>query len=114
MTENAAYRRIWETVQHIPPGRVAAYGQVADLAGLPGRARLVGKALGEVPQELSVPWFRVLRADGRIAFPAGSNCARQQRERLLAEGVLFRGHRVRLSEYGWQPDLATLVFELSF
>jgi methylated-DNA-protein-cysteine methyltransferase-like protein len=43
---NPYYQKRWQTVQLIPEGKVACYGQIADLAGLPGRARLVGKALG--------------------------------------------------------------------
>jgi len=50
------YARIWRTVQLIPLGKVASYGQIADLAGLPGRARLVGKSLGFVPKNMDVPW----------------------------------------------------------
>ena len=61
---NPHYHQIWQTVQLIPQGKVACYGQIADLAGLPGRARLVGKALGKVPKggwrEQAVPWFRVI------------------------------------------------------
>ena len=49
--QNPHYQQIWQTVQLIPRGKVACYGQIADLAGLPGRARLVGKALGKVPKE---------------------------------------------------------------
>jgi methylated-DNA-protein-cysteine methyltransferase-like protein len=58
---NPHYQQIWQTVQLIPQGKVACYGQIADLAGLPGKARLVGKALGKVPKEgwrgQTVPWF---------------------------------------------------------
>ncbi|MEJ1364888.1 MAG: MGMT family protein, partial [Candidatus Sedimenticola sp. (ex Thyasira tokunagai)] len=51
------HQRIWQTVQLIPRGRVAGYGQVADLAGLPGRARMVGRALGQAPGEMALPWY---------------------------------------------------------
>lgn len=112
--ENPAYQRIWQTVLKIPPGKVSSYGQIADLAGLPGRARLVGKALGAAPSDQPLPWYRVLRANGQIAFPAGSRHAQIQRERLLAEGVLVKGQRVALKTFGWQPNLAELVFDLSY
>ena len=49
------HERIWRTVLVVPEGRVASYGQIADLAGLPGRARMVGKVLGLAPDELNVP-----------------------------------------------------------
>ena len=67
------YQKIWRTVQAVPAGKVASYGQIADLAGLPGRARLVGKCLGYVPAEgyrqQTVPWFRILRSDGTNRLP---------------------------------------------
>lgn len=108
------YQRIWRTVQAIPEGRVASYGQIADLAGLPRRARLVGRALGKVPDDQTVPWYRVLRSDGRIAFPAGSPQAERQTQRLQEEDVVVLNNRVRLSEFGWRPDMAELLMRLEF
>ena len=78
MDTQQKYQRIWQTVRAIPAGKVASYGQIADLAGLPGRARLVGKSLGFVPQGQSVPWYRVLRSNGQIAFAKGSDTAAEQ------------------------------------
>ena len=94
------YLRIWDTVSEIPPGRVASYGQVARVAGLPGRARLVGKALRSLPEDSGVPWFRVINAGGRISLTAEG--ASLQRELLEAEGVEFDGARVELERFGWQ------------
>jgi len=108
------YQRIWRTVQVIPEGRVASYGQVADLAGLPRRARLVGRALGAVPDHLVVPWYRVLRSDGRIAFPPGSPQAERQKQHLQEEDVVVLNNRVRLKQFGWRPDLAELLMRLEF
>ena len=107
------YRRIWLTVLQIPAGKVASYGQVADLAGLPGRARLVGKALGYAPEELAVPWYRVLRSDRSLAFAPGSASAEEQRQRLLDEGVMLKNYRVQPQDQ-WQPDLAELLFKLRY
>ena len=107
------YQRIWQTVKQIPAGKVASYGQIADLAGLPGRARLVGKALGYAPTELAVPWYRVLRSDRSLAFAAGSEQALTQRQLLLAEGVVFQGSKVSVNDC-WQPDLATVLFQLQY
>jgi len=110
--------KIWRTVQLIPSGRVASYGQIADLAGLPGRARLVGKALGKVPDEgwqgLKVPWHRVINSQGKISFPVGSEYFERQKQCLQDEQVVVIGARVKLSEFGWQPDLAELLFQLEF
>lgn len=109
-----SFQRIWRTVRAIPEGRVASYGQVADLAGLPGRARLVGRALGEVPDDMTVPWYRVLRSDGRIAFPAGSPQAERQKQHLQEEDVVVLNNRVKLKAFGWRPDLAELLMRLEF
>lgn len=109
----ATYQQIWQTVLSIPPGKVASYGQIADLAGLPGRARLVGKVLGYAPAELQVPWYRVLRSDRQLAFAAGSAAAEEQRQLLLAEGVLVKNNRVRKEDI-WQPELSELLFKLQY
>lgn len=111
---NALYQRIWQTVRLIPPGKVASYGQIADLAGLPGRARLVGKALGMAGDEWNLPWYRVLRSSGMIAFPPGSVTANEQRAQLLREGIVVKNNRVRLKDVQWRPDLAELLFALEF
>jgi len=112
------YAQIWQTVQLIPFGKVACYGQIADLAGLPGRARLVGKALGKVPecgwQNESVPWFRVINSQGKISFPPGSEYFEKQKQLLQDEQVVIIGTRVKLRDFQWQPDLAELLFSLEF
>jgi methylated-DNA-protein-cysteine methyltransferase-like protein len=109
MQEETKYARIWRTVAAIPPGKVAAYGLVADLAGLPGRARYVSRALKAAPDDLALPWHRVLRADGRIAFEAGSEAAREQVLRLRGEGVEVNRNRVDISRFGWKPTLGELL-----
>jgi methylated-DNA-protein-cysteine methyltransferase-like protein len=102
---NDAHARIFAAIAAIPPGRVASYGAIAARAGLPGRARLVGRVLGEVPEGMELPWFRVLRASGQIAFPPGSRGFREQSRRLAAEGVEVRNGRVPLSRFGLDADL---------
>lgn len=111
---NPHFPVIWQTIANIPAGRVASYGQIALLAGLPGRARLVGRALRESPEHLDLPWHRVLNASGRSAFPSDSPAYKEQRARLLSEGVLFLGERVDFARFGveirgldallWHPD----------
>lgn len=102
---DARYRRIYAAIAAIPAGRVASYGEIAARAGLPGRARLVGKALRETPDELELPWFRVLHADGTIALPRGSRGFREQSRRLRAEGVDVRDGRVPMRAFGLDHDL---------
>ena len=115
---NPHYQQIWQTVQLIPQGQVACYGQIADLAGLPGRARLVGKALGKVPKEgwrgQSVPWFRVINSQGKISFPSGSEYFAKQKQHLQDEQVVVLGSKIKLKDFQWQPDLAEILCSLEF
>jgi methylated-DNA-protein-cysteine methyltransferase-like protein len=98
-------QRIYSVVSRIPRGRVATYGQVATLAGLPGHARLVGYALSALGDGSRIPWHRVVNAEGRIsARRDGGPEAIVQRLRLRRERVRFdaRG-RVRLDVFRWRP-----------
>ncbi|KAF1688803.1 MGMT family protein [Pseudoxanthomonas koreensis] len=92
--ENDSARRILAAVRAIPPGQVAGYGEVARRAGLPGRARLAARGLAG-DGDPALPWHRVLRADGRIAFPEGAPEWREQCRRLRAEGVHVERGRVK-------------------
>jgi methylated-DNA-protein-cysteine methyltransferase-like protein len=98
------YARIYAVVRRIPKGRVATYGQVAAIAGLPGRARQVGYALSALPHHRRVPWHRVINAQGEISRRSRPGDELQQRFLLQGEGVTFdaRG-RVSLVRYGWRP-----------
>lgn len=95
--------RIIAAIKQIPRGKVCTYGLVADVAGLPRRARLVGTVLRQTPASRGVPWFRVINASGRISFPQGSDAYARQRKHLEDEGVDFVGGRVDLDRYGWPP-----------
>jgi methylated-DNA-protein-cysteine methyltransferase-like protein len=95
MAEPTAEDRILAAIRALPRGQVAGYGHIARRAGLPGRARLVARVLANnVAPDL--PWHRVLRSDGRIAFPEGSRGWREQSQRLRAEGVVVERGRVRM------------------
>lgn len=104
-------KRIHATIRDIPPGSVASYGQVAELAGIPRGARQVVYALKHVPPGESLPWFRVLRSNGQIAFETGSAGFREQRDRLREEGITVRKGRVDMARYRWQPDLDELLWK---
>ncbi len=86
----AAIRKAVRAIKH---GSFLSYGEVARLAGLPGRARLVGTVLREAGAAANLPWHRVTGAGGRIAFPPGSAAARKQLQRLTREGIETRGNR---------------------
>lgn len=97
--------RILATVDSIPRGRVASYGQIARLAGLPRRARLVGRVLSELPSGSELPWHRVVNAAGHISRRGDGRGEREQRRRLRAEGVvLLRGGRIDLRTHGWREE----------
>jgi methylated-DNA-protein-cysteine methyltransferase-like protein len=99
-----AEARIARTILSIPAGSVASYGEIATRAGLPGRARLVGRVLGVWDGE-PLPWHRVLRSNGASAFPPGSASFRKQVRLLAAEGVLVVNRRVDLAAHGWDRNL---------
>jgi methylated-DNA-protein-cysteine methyltransferase-like protein len=106
MNERGSHDRIHDAVRRVPPGRVSTYGDIAVVAGFPGHARLVGYALHALPPHSTVPWHRVINAQGRLsvgrAHPGGEIL---QRQRLEAEGVEFdAGGRVSLKRYRWHPD----------
>lgn len=105
--------RIWATICDIPEGSVASYGQVAEIAGIPRGARQVGYALRHLPDGSGVPWYRVLRSSGRIAFAEGSDAFDEQRKRLRKEDVIIRGGRVDMRKYRWRPDLDELLWKPS-
>ena len=106
-------QRIYATVRRIPRGRVSTYGWIAERAGLPRRARLVGHALRCAPSDRRLPWFRVINAQGRISFPRGSPSYLEQRRRLEDEGVVFVRGRVNLARFGWRLTLDELLWKPS-
>lgn len=95
--------RAWQVVRSIPRGKVASYGQVAELAGMPRGARQVGRALRLAPDAL--PWHRVVTASGRIAFAAHSDAYRRQCACLSEEDVPVIGGRIDMQRFRWQPTL---------
>ena len=95
--------QIQRIVRRIPQGRVSTYGDIASATDPPCSPRQVGWALRRAPSGLRLPWHRVLAAGGRIALPGESGL--EQRLRLQAEGVRFRGRRVRMDLHRF-ADLA--------
>lgn len=110
---SGVFRAIWKTVTRIPRGRVATYGQIARMSGMPGGARTVGWAMHAVPPGARVggrpvPWHRVINARGTIsprpATGAGEGPAGQER-RLRKEGVVFGpGGRIDLARHLWRGN----------
>jgi methylated-DNA-protein-cysteine methyltransferase-like protein len=99
-----AYPRIWRVVARIPRGRVASYGQVAELAGLPRAARQAGYALAALPSGTRIPWQRVVNARGELSPRRDPGGELVQRALLEREGVVFDAlGRIDLARYGWRP-----------
>ena len=109
MPGKSAADRILAAIRAVPAGQVAGYGEIARRAGLPGRARMVAKLLSGNEDD-ALPWHRVLRSDGRIAFAPEHPNYEEQTERLRSEGVDVQRGRVRgqkaaatLDEILWAP-----------
>ena len=99
---DTSYAKIYAVVSRIPKGRVATYGQVAALAGLPRHARLVGYALNVLPPDSDVPWHRVVNAEGKISLRAdGLGHDELQAHLLRREGVRFVDGAIPLDRYRW-------------
>ncbi|GGJ48788.1 MULTISPECIES: MGMT family protein [Pseudomonas syringae group] len=94
---------LYLTMAQIPEGKVVAYGQLAELAGLGKAARWVGRTLSQLPEGSSLPWHRVLGAGGRLSLPIGSASGDEQRARLRAEGVTILNNRIDMQRHGWRP-----------
>lgn len=101
MKTHSFHTRVYEAVSQIPLGRVLTYGQIARLVGSPHGARAVGWALRQLPPHLErrVPWHRVVASGGKLSPRVGVG-AKEQRLRLLAEGVRFQGSSVDLARHG--------------
>ncbi len=103
MERLAVLERMCAILAAIPPGRVLSYGQLAELAGAPGQARLAAWLCRHLPDP-TMPWHRVLSADGRSRIPDGPT-RREQFERLWLEDVPFRaGEQVDMALACWRPD----------
>lgn len=89
-------------VNQIPYAKVATYGQIARLAGLPKHARLVGRVLSHLDSDTNIPWYRVINAQAKISLKQldeyGQNI---QQQKLMQEGIFLRGDRVDLKRYQW-------------
>ena len=100
------FKRICSVIKRIPKGRVATYGQVALLAGLPNHARQVGYALNALPEESHLPWHRIINSQGRISSRSEPGCEEIQQRLLEEEGILFDSSgKVSLEKFQWDPRI---------
>jgi methylated-DNA-protein-cysteine methyltransferase-like protein len=100
--------RIYAVARLIPRGRVATYGQLAEIAG-GCTPRMVGYAMASVPPGSGVPWHRVINSRGRISLSPEDGGYQVQRAMLESEGVVFdQDGRIDLRRFGWTgPGTAT-------
>lgn len=100
------YNLIYGTVSQIPLGKVATYGQIADLTGLYGKARLVGYALYRIDLDDDIPWHRVINAKGEISYSFQRQGGDYLQKVLLEEeGIEFKNNgKIDLNKYRWQPS----------
>ena len=95
-------QRIFTILADVPAGKVVAYGQLARMAGLPGRARWVGRLMGQLPQDSTLPWHRVMKSSGDLAFSEQDPRFQKQQRLLENEGIQVISGKVA-QHYFWQP-----------
>lgn len=100
-----SYEKIYQVVRQIPGGKVATYGQIATLAGLPRQARLVGYAMHKVPEGSDIPWHRVINSKGEISKYGEDEWINYHRSLLESEGIVFNeSGRIPLKKYQWMTE----------
>ncbi len=102
---NPFYKKVYSLVSKIPYGKVATYGQVADLINSYGRARQVGWALRRLKLPSAIPWHRVINSKGEITMSLSRNGTDWiQKELLINEGIIFYSNmRIDFKRYLWMP-----------
>ena len=95
---------IWFLLSQIPHGTVVTYGQLAEMAGARGYARVVGNVLKQLPTGTDLPWHRVINCKGRISFPEDSSRYKEQVRRLENEGIVILSGKISLKEYRWSEE----------
>ncbi len=113
MSSNNFFEKVWLLVAKVPKGKVVTYGQLAYLLDSPGAARTVGWAMHSTPENLDIPWHRVINSKGRISLDCGEHDPNLQRVLLEQDGVVFdeRGY-VDLGTYQWHPDMDEIDWAL--
>lgn len=101
---NELHRQILEVIALIPYGKVASYGQIARLAGIPKHARLVGYVLKHLDHTSEILWYRVINSQGQIRVDRINGKGQNIQQGLLeAEDVYLLNGKVNLKKFGWQP-----------
>ncbi len=97
--------RVIKVIKNIPEGKVASYGQIAAMVGIPRAARQVGWILNKSNHTLNLPWWRVINNSGRITIKGSEFSVEDQKTFLLAEKVEVSDRfEVDMTKYRWNPD----------
>ena len=106
MEKNDFYQKVYITVSKIPYGKVATYGQIADLIYAYGRARQIGWALRRLNLPSNIPWHRVINSKGLITMRMSRNGTDWiQKDLLVNEGIKFNTKlKINLKKYLWEPE----------
>ncbi len=97
--QEIAAEQVFTIIANIPQGKVATYGQIARMAGMPNHARFVGRILSQLPDETSLPWHRIVNGQGRVTSPDPL----RQINKLEEEGVTLFDGQINLKLYEWDP-----------
>ena len=105
MGKNSFNQKVYLEVSKIPHGKIATYGQIADLICEYGRARQVGWALRRLKLPSNIPWHRVINAKGLITMSVSRNGTDwMQKELLINEGIRFNTEmKIDIKQYLWKP-----------
>ncbi|HSA83521.1 MAG TPA: MGMT family protein [Patescibacteria group bacterium] len=96
--------KIYHLTRQIPLGKVATYGQLAEMAGSPGAARAVGMCMKTNPDAPHTPCHRVVASDGKLTGYSAGEGVKTKRQMLLDEGVTFIGNKVNLNVSLWKAS----------
>lgn len=100
---NEFHMQIFTVIHQIPKGKISTYGTIAKMAGYPGYARHVGKALGHLPEGSTLPWYRVVNSQGKISLKG--NDLLRQKTKLVDEGIeVSELGKISLKQYLWRPE----------
>ena len=100
-TQKSFKEKVYDLTRHIPKGKVATYGQLAELADHPGAARAVGSFMRTNPDAPHTPCHRVVSSNGSLTGYSGVGGLIQKKQMLQKEGVYFKGSRVDLTKSQW-------------
>ena len=97
--------KIYQLARQIPKGKVATYGQLAEMAGSPGAARAVGMCMKTNPDAPHTPCHRVVASNGKLTGYSAGEGIKTKKQMLMDEGVFFLGDRVNLLKSQWNPHV---------